>query len=105
MSNGLVLLASYTFGKLIDEPTSVTLPGQAGSDQVNAGSGYRVSRFNRHLDRALDPTDSADRFVFSGVYELPFGPGKRRRASNLVLGKLIGGWQLDSVLVMQNGLP
>ncbi len=105
MSNGLVLLASYTFGKLIDEPTSVTLPGQAGSDQVNAGSGYRVGRFNRRLDRALDPTDSANRFVFSGVYELPFGPGKRWQASNAFLGELIGGWQLDSVLVMQNGLP
>lgn len=105
MSNGLVLLASYTFGKLIDEPTSVTLPGQAGSDQVNAGSGYRLGRFNRRLDRSLDPADSANRFVFSGVYELPFGSGKQWLASNRVVNTLIGGWQCNSILVLQNGLP
>jgi hypothetical protein len=105
MSSGLVLLASYTFGKLIDEPTSVTLPGQAASDQLNAGSGYRLGRFNRHLDRSLDSTDSANRFVFSGVYELPFGKGKRWQVSNPVMKKVVEGWQFDSILVVQNGLP
>ena len=105
MSNGLVMLASYSFGKLIDEPTSVTLPGQAGSDQVNGGTGYRLGRFNRRLERGLDPTDSANHFVFSGIYELPFGTGKHWKAPSGVVNSLIGGWQVNSVLVMQNGLP
>jgi outer membrane receptor protein involved in Fe transport len=105
MSNGFVLLASYTFGKLLGEPTSVTLPGQAMSDQVNAGTGYRLGRFNRRLERSLDPTDSAKHFVLSSVYELPFGTGKRWSSSRALLNAFVGGWQLNGVLVLQDGLP
>jgi hypothetical protein len=41
----------------------------------------------------------------SGVYELPFGPGKALRASNAAVNKLIGGWQLNTITVLQTGNP
>jgi hypothetical protein len=105
MSNGLVLLASFTFGKLINEGTSAITSSQANGDQLSLGNAYRLGNFNRRLERALDPTDSAKHFVFSGVYELPFGVGKRWKSSNAVLNSVIGGWQLNTVTTLQDGLP
>ena len=105
MSNGLVLLGSFTFGKLINEGTSAISSSQANGDQLNLGNGYRLGEFNRRLERSLDPTDSAKRFVFSAVYELPFGAGKRWRSSSRVLNGVIGGWQFNNVTAMQDGLP
>ena len=58
------------------------------------------------LDRALADTDVRHRFVFSGVYELPFGHGKRF-ANHLSkpLDMVVGGWQLNTILTIQSGLP
>src|SRR5262249_35122542 len=56
-------------------------------------------------ERSLDPTDSAGRFVFSGAYELPFGSGKRWRTSSRILNRAIAGWQVNTVTVLQAGLP
>ena len=58
------------------------------------------------LDRALADTDLRNRFVFSGVYELPFGKGKRF-ANNFskASDKVIGGWQLNTIVTIQSGLP
>jgi hypothetical protein len=102
MSKGLVLLGSYTFGKLINEGTATFSSSQSNGDQLSLGNGYRVGRFNRRLERSLDPTDSAGRFVFSGVYQFPFGSG---RASGRFLNAIIGGWQINTIAVVQTGLP
>ena len=62
-SNGLQFTASYTFSKTIDQGS-----GAFATEQI-----YQSLR----LDRALADTDVRNRFVFSGVYELPLGHGKR----------------------------
>jgi hypothetical protein len=41
----------------------------------------------------------------SFVYELPFGPGKRFFNSGGALGQLIGGWQINSIMLFQSGAP
>ena len=56
--------------------------------------------------RGLSSFDIAGRFVFSGLYDLPFGHGKRfgsgmGRAADL----LVGNWQLNTIITMQSGLP
>ncbi len=104
-SKGFVFLASYSFGKLIDDQENVISSSQANGDQLNGGNGWRLGQFNRRLDRSLDPTDSAGRFVLSSVYEAPFGPGKRWNISNPVLRLLAGGWQINAIAVHQDGLP
>ena len=42
------------------------------------------------------------RFVFTGIYELPFGHGKALLKQG-VLGHVIGGWQLSTVYQRQSG--
>ena len=103
MSNGFVLLASYTFGKLINGNIDSNAP--SNTEQIKTGNNWRLPRTNRRLERGLDSTDSASRFVFSSVYELPFGKGKRWSPSGAWAERLAGGWQLNGVAQLQSGLP
>jgi hypothetical protein len=105
MSNGFVLLATYSFGKLINEGTSAIGSSQANGDQLNVGNGYRLGNINRRLERSLDPTDSAKHLAVSSVYELPFGPGKHWPVANRALKPLVHGWQVNGVAALQDGLP
>jgi len=102
MANGFVMLASYSFGKLISD--GINGFGFAGSELVNQND-YQNGKFDRRRERSIEATDSAGRFVFSSIYELPFGKGKRFSASNGALNRLIGGWQLDGVYTLQSGTP
>jgi hypothetical protein len=43
--------------------------------------------------------------VISYVYELPFGPGKPFASSGGVVGKIIGGWQINGNTTFQSGFP
>lgn len=103
MSSGLVFLGSYTFGKLINDGVAGGFTF-GGLEQDNVLD-YQNGKFDRRSERAVDSIDSASRFVFSGIYELPFGTGKRWPAANNVLNSLISGWQIDGVLTLQGGLP
>ena len=66
--------------------------------------GYQDGKFNRRAERSLDPTDVRHRLVVSGVYELPFGPGKPWASEGFV-SHLAGGWQVNTVATFQGGLP
>ena len=101
-AQGLSLLASYTKAKLITECAAI---GGGNSGDGCTGE-YRVGRFNRRLDRSLDQDDVASRVVVSGVYELPFGKGRRMlgQAHPLVNG-VLGGWQMNGIGTFQSGLP
>lgn len=102
MSNGFVLLGSYTFGKLIS--SGINAFGFAGSEVVNVLD-YQNGKFNRTGERAVDATDPGSRFVLSTVYQLPFGNGKRWKSSSGVVNRIIGGWQAEGILVLQSGEP
>jgi hypothetical protein len=102
-SHGLTFLASYTKGKLIND--SVASPiGFGGVEQVGS-VGFQNGLYNRRAERALDPTDVSQRLVLSGVYELPFGHGRRFDVSSRLMDLLVGGWQVDSIALFQTGVP
>ena len=102
MSRGFVMLASYSYGKLISD--GINGFGFAGSELVNQFD-YQNGKFDRRVERSIEATDSAGRFVFSSIYELPFGKGKRFSSSNGAMNRVIGGWQVDGVLALQSGTP
>jgi hypothetical protein len=102
LTNGFVLLGSYTFAKLTSD--SVVVPINFGPVEQVTTVGYQDGKFNRRAERSLDPTDVRHRLVISGVYELPFGTG-RRWLTNGVASNIAGGWQINSVATFQGGLP
>jgi hypothetical protein len=95
-SKGLLFLASYTWSKNLTDTgaNGQTFLEESGEDQ-----------YNRRLEKSLSPNDIPQVFAFSAVYELPFGPGKAFLNTGRVLGKIVGGWQMGSVLHYQSGLP
>src|SRR4029453_18156838 len=46
--------------------------------------------------------DRLHSYSLTGVYELPWGPGKRWMNEGM-LGKIIGGWQVSGIFVAQDG--
>ncbi len=100
-SSGASFLASYTWSKLIDEASSVfdatIFTGPVANFPV-------ADSFNRKLERDVSGGDIPQDFVFSAVYDLPFGPGHRLNPRGLA-GRLAGGWELTGVLTLQSGLP
>jgi hypothetical protein len=102
-SQGLTFLASYTKAKLISD--SIATPIGFGNVEQVTTTGYQNGLYNRRAERSLDPTDVSQRLVLSGVYELPFGRGRKFDIGNPVLNAIAGGWQVNSIVVMQTGVP
>jgi hypothetical protein len=52
----------------------------------------------------ISDQDFPHRFVFSGIYELPFGRGRKFLSGiNGVADKFIGGWQVSAIFNKQSG--
>ncbi|MFN7922720.1 MAG: TonB-dependent receptor [Bryobacteraceae bacterium] len=85
MANGLYFGAAYTNGKLM-EATSYLNPNDA------------------KVEKVISDSDRPQRLVLHGLYEMPFGRGKKFAAgANPVVQRLIGGWQANWVVTFQGG--
>jgi hypothetical protein len=57
-------------------------------------------------ERVISDQDRTHRIVLSGLWELPFGKGRRFAGSaHGVVGKLIEGWQAQTIYQYQSGAP
>ncbi|MGI8741651.1 MAG: hypothetical protein ACR2NN_03580 [Bryobacteraceae bacterium] len=91
---GLTFSLNYTYSKSLDQ-TSLNQNGLADL----------VSSFFPNLD--YGPSDFDRRHIFSGygVYELPFGRGKRFLNSSGFVDRIAGGWFLSGIYVVRSGVP
>jgi hypothetical protein len=100
MSNGLSLLASYTWSKLISNVNSQDAP-IGPSDQTGVQNYYDL-----RVERAVSESDQPQNLVLNAVYELPFGRGKQWFSKAPALAdKLVEGWTVTSILTEQSGFP
>jgi len=49
--------------------------------------------------------DRTFRFATSGIYQLPFGPGRRFLTDRKIISQIVGGWQVQGVYQVQSGAP
>jgi hypothetical protein len=103
MASGLMVNIAYTGGKKISD--SAIVPVDFGPVEQVTDNGFQDALFNRQLNKSVDPADVSQRLVSSAIYELPFGPGKRFNPSSSVARKMVGGWQINLISVMQTGVP
>lgn len=96
MTKGLTALFSFTSGKVISD--SLQTPVNFGPIEQASVTGYQ-NGYNRRAERSVDPADVSKRAVISVLYELPFARGTG------FLNRLAGGWQLNTIGVMQTGIP
>jgi carboxypeptidase family protein len=86
-SKGYSLLAAYTWSKYIEE---VSLLNVTDTD------------FERRISR----DDIPHRVVVSGIYEFPFGKGRKwGNGWNGFVDGAFGGWQLNAIFQWQSGRP
>jgi hypothetical protein len=88
-SLGLTLQAAYTFSKNMTDLSNISANPTANSNNASdLAQQYGVATFSR-----------PQRFVVSYSYDLPFG------MHGGFAGKLIQGWNVSGVTLVQNGLP
>jgi len=96
-SHGLTSLVSYTWSKSIDETSGVRTQD---SDTLFSQDGNCM-----RCERGPSSFDNRHRFVFSGLYDLPFGKGKSVDIKNPFVNAVLGGWQLGSIVTWRSGFP
>ncbi|MFN6963796.1 MAG: carboxypeptidase regulatory-like domain-containing protein [Pyrinomonadaceae bacterium] len=93
LSRGVSFGLHYTFSAFIDDGSEIFNPS-TGEVAVAQDS------FNRRADRARSSYDRPHRLTGNVVYEMPF-----YRQQQGVLGRLLGGWQVNSFFTFQSGAP
>lgn len=86
-SGGYTALFSYTFSKFLER-------------------GSFLSEVDTEFESRLSSADVPHRFVMSGIWELPFGKGRKFGNDwNKVVNAVIGGWQVQGIGQLQSGQP
>ena len=105
-ADGYSYLLGYTLSRSKDtrsyDPTFTVVSG--GANQSASSTPFDIE--NRDLNFALSDFDRTHVFSAQGVWELPFGQG-RRFASDVSrpVDVLISGWTLSGQMVAQSGRP
>jgi len=95
-TNGLSLIAGYTWSKLMTDI----------SDGTWSTAGAVRSYYCVRCEHSYSAYDVPHRFTFSAVGELPFGKGKMFGSSwNRVVDTILGGWQANGILTLASGVP
>jgi hypothetical protein len=93
-TKGLLVRASYTFSKWLG--TCCETNGD-GAPEIPIPQYF-------HLNYALEPGDRTHIFNLTAIYQLPFGRGKSF-VQHGAGAAILGGWQLDTVLIADSGTP
>ena len=93
-SKGLSVMASYTWGKSLDDTSGIR---NQGNDNL-----YPQDSECIRCEYGRSAFDVKNRIVGSANYELPFGPGKLI-STNKAVGEFVGGWQIGGIFTHQTG--
>ncbi|HYO81014.1 MAG TPA: TonB-dependent receptor, partial [Bryobacteraceae bacterium] len=86
-SAGFNFLANFQYSKMMEE-----------TNRLNAADPF--------LEHRIADEDRPLRLVLSGTYELPFGQGRPLfSGAGGFVNRLIGGWQVNAIYVVQSGPP
>ena len=94
-TQGFHLQANYTFQK--------TLTNASGVGQTNFEP--NLSNLFPEIEYSRADYDTDHVFNLNTIYELPFGSGKRWLNVGRGLDRLVGGWQVSSILRVSTGAP
>ena len=92
-ANGLNILVSYTWSKLMET-------GNSGFSGETLGSGGFQNWYNLAADKSVSISDQTHRFIVNAVYELPFF-----KSSKGIKRAVLGGWQASGIWSAFSGGP
>ncbi|HLL72628.1 MAG TPA: TonB-dependent receptor, partial [Pyrinomonadaceae bacterium] len=95
LSSGFFYQVNYTYSKAFTDFEGTQANFQGFLDLATGGV----------VEKRRSSNDVTHVFKANGVYELPFGPGKRFLNFDGFLGKVFGGFQLSGLYRQQTGRP
>ena len=94
MSHGLSFLSSYSIGKNLEQTRILNAQDFSLAD-------FKSTKLVKESNQNID---APQKFVVAGIYELPFGKGRKFvGAAGSVVNHIIGGWQLNYDVTYQKG--
>ncbi len=98
----MIFTSVYTWAKSLDNKSAAA---GIGSTETAGWQGF-LNNHNVRLDRARSGFDVDHRLVTSFVYQIPVGRGGKylnniHRAADM----LVGGWQVNGIVMFQRGFP
>jgi hypothetical protein len=101
LTAGLELTANYTYSHSLTNDI-----GFEGVSNIYSNQYYEQNAYNMRAEWGPAGMDTRHNMSVTGVYDLPFGRGKRFGAnSNLVVDGLLGGWKLSGSQIYYSGFP
>ncbi len=101
MSGGVEYTVNYTWSHSLTNNA-----GFFGVNDVNGASAYWQDAYNGHADYGNAGFDIRHNLSATGVYELPFGRGRRFGGNmNRWLDEGAGGWKLTGDAIVYSGVP
>ena len=97
-AGGFNLLGWYSLSKSIDNSSGILAFRTLGTLSIQ-------DNYNLAAERSISTFDGTHTSVVTGIYELPFGGGRRFANQGGILGALAGGWQMNSILTLRGGVP
>ena len=99
LNNGLQFQTNYSFTRSLTDAQ-----GGAPSSFSVDWNVFRTNVLDPHLDYGNVAFTRRQRFLTTGLYQLPFGRDRTFfSTANGAVNGLIGGWELSGVLLFQSG--
>jgi hypothetical protein len=98
--NGLNLLASYTWSKILTDTGNIIGGSLGGAYTANI-----QDPGNLKAEKAVSPENTPQIFVVSYLYNLPFGKGRAFMNQSKAADYVIGGWKISGIQRYQSGEP
>ncbi len=102
ISRGLLFTSAYTWSHTIDNSNGAfSTTGGGGRIFIDANGNPLL-----YLNKGNSDQDIRHNFVFSSIYEVPFGKGRQYGADvPKALDYVLGGWQWNNIVTLQTGTP
>jgi len=98
-SNGLQFQADYTWSKAMGDAVD-----NQGNSQADLAS--HLTQRNRRADYRRSTQDQTQRFIANGIYDLPFGKGKKFfTGANGLVDSIVGGFNIGAIVTWATGVP
>jgi Carboxypeptidase regulatory-like domain/TonB dependent receptor-like, beta-barrel len=98
-SGGVYYLVSYTWSKAIDTGSSGWFAAE------NGAAGGLQNYYDPNGSRSVSAYDVPHILSMSGIYELPFGKGKKYFSQHGAASWLLGDWQTNAIVQLRSGQP
>jgi hypothetical protein len=100
LSHGLLFQANYTWAKNISDAQGSDAPVAFAPEESYAAE--VANRYNIAADRGNVVGTPRQRLLLTGIYQLPFGSGRKWIQSG-ILNSVAGGWNLSTIATIQTG--